>query len=68
MYLIPHSTEEDKLEFTGEKGILFIHLLKSGLNTRKYFLIVSNLLYIFEVTESIGFNVQKIVLELDFAR
>ena len=41
-----------------------MHLLKSGLNIRKYFRIISNLLYIFEVTESIGFNVQKIVLTL----
>ena len=40
---------------------------QSGLNTRKYFRIVSNLLYIFEVTESIGFNMQEIFLDLDFA-
>jgi len=41
--------------------------LKDGLDTRKYFLILSNLLDILEVTESIGFNIEDIVLDLDFA-
>ena len=41
--------------------------LKGGLDTRKYFLILSNLLDILEVTESIGFNIEDIVLDLDFA-
>jgi len=55
--VIPHSSTEEKLAFTGERGIPLIHLLKSGVDIRKYFLIVSNLLDILEVEESCFFNI-----------
>ncbi|MCR4640346.1 FHA domain-containing protein [Ruminococcus sp.] len=65
-WLVPRSTAADKLEFTGARGIPLMHLLKSGVDTKKYFRIVSNLLNILEVAESCGFNMQNIVLDPDF--
>jgi hypothetical protein len=43
-------------------------LFKSSVNTRKYFRIVSNLLDILEDAESYRLNMQKIILDLDFAK
>ena len=43
-------------------------LFKNSVNTRKYFRIVSNLLDILEDAESYRLNMQKIVLDLDFAK
>ena len=43
-----------------------IHLLKIGVDTRKYFRIVLNLLGVLEGAESFLFNMQNIVFELDF--
>jgi hypothetical protein len=43
-------------------------LFKSSVNTRKYFRIVSNLLDILENAESFRFNMQNILLDLDFAK
>ena len=65
-WLIPRSAAADKLEFTGARGIPLMHLLKSGVDTVKYFRIVSNLLDILEVAESCGFNMQNIVLDPEF--
>ena len=65
-WLVPRSAAADKLEFTGARGIPLMHLLKSGVDTKKYFRIVSNLLDILEVAENCGFNMQNIVLDLDF--
>ena len=55
--VIPHSSTEEKLAFTGERGIPLIHLLKSGVDIREYFRIVSNLLDTPEVEESCFFNI-----------
>ena len=35
--VIPHSSTEEKLAFTGERGIPLIYLLKSGVDIREYF-------------------------------
>ena len=45
-----------------------IHLIEIGVDTRKYFRIVSNLLDILENAESFRFNMQNILLDLDFAK
>ena len=49
------------MEIKGTRGILLIYLFKSGVNARKYFRIVSNLLDILEIAESCRFNVQNII-------
>ena len=49
------------MEIKGTRGILLIYLFKSGVNARKYFRIVSNLLDILEIAGSCRFNVQNII-------
>lgn len=65
-WLVPRSVAADKLEFTGARGVPLINVLKSGVDKKRYFRIVSNLLDILEVAENCGFNMQNIVLDPDF--
>ena len=44
------------MQFKGARGIRLIHLLKIGVDTRKYSRIVSNLLNMLEDAESFRFN------------
>ena len=56
------------MQFKGARGIRLIPMLKIDIYTRKYFGIVSNLLDILEDGESYRLNMQKIILDLDFAK
>ena len=64
--LMPLPTAEYNPEFKGTRGMRLIYSLKSGANIRKYFQIVSNLLYILEDNRKLRLQYRGYSLTLIF--
>ncbi len=65
-WLVPSVQSDDKLVFTGAKGLPLINVLKNGIDKTQYFRIVLNLLNILDIAEKCGFNMQNIVLDPNY--
>ncbi|MBO4523988.1 MAG: FHA domain-containing protein [Ruminococcus sp.] len=65
-WLVPDALSDDKLVFTGARGLPLINILKNGIDKSQYFRIILNLLNILEIADKCGFNMQNIVLDPNY--
>ncbi len=65
-WLTPKAVSAEKLEYTGAQGVPLINVLKQGVDKKRYYTIVSQLLTILDTAANCGFNMKNIVLDPDF--